>query len=232
VSTPELHVLYEDNHLLAVSKPAGLATIGVATDELSLAKLAKHYLKAKYRKPGNVYLGVMSRLDAAVSGVVLFARTSKAAARLTELFRDHAVEKIYVAVVEGVLEPASAALDDWVAKNDARQRMEIVEPNHPGAQHARLSYRRLAAARESSFAEIQLQTGRKHQIRLQLGSRRHPVVGDRKYGSTRGFRAGIALHSARLTVKHPTRDEVLTFVCPPPPTWRSLGFDGVLKSRS
>ena len=126
MGTGILKVLYEDNHLLAVDKPAGLATIGVAEDVPSLAKLAKNYLKVKYQKPGRVYLGVMSRLDAAVTGVVLFARTSKAASRLTEQFRKHTVEKTYWAAVEGTIEPPSGTLEDWVAKNEGRQKMEIV----------------------------------------------------------------------------------------------------------
>ena len=229
MSTADLDVLYEDNHLLAIAKPAGLATIGVAENEPSLAKLAKQYLKAKYRKPGNVYLGVTSRLDLAVSGVIVFARTSKAAARLMEQFRSHTVEKTYLAVVEGVIEPASAALEDWLAKDDARQRMEVVVPNSPGAQKARLAYRRVAVTSNSSLLEIRLETGRKHQIRLQMASRNHPVIGDRKYGAGKAFATGIALHSARLTVEHPTRHERVTFSCPPPGAWRKLGLESALR---
>lgn len=227
----ELRVLYEDNHLLAIAKPAGLITVGVADDEASLAKLAKQYLKNKYQKPGNVFLGVVSRLDAVVTGVVLFARTSKAAARLSEQFRNRSVDKTYLAVVEGVLEPAEATLDDWLVKNDQRHRMEVALSNAVGAQLARLTHRRLAAIRNTSLLEIRLETGRKHQIRVQLATRGHPIIGDEKYGSTRGFPDGIALHATRLTVRHPTRDEDIVVACPPPPSWCRLGFDNLLMSQ-
>ena len=224
-----LQVLYEDNHLLAVAKPAGLATIGVTEEHPSLARLAKSYLKTKYRKPGNVYLGVMSRLDAAATGVIVFARTSKAAARLTEQFRTHSVDKRYLAMVEGSVDPAAATLEDWVAKNESRQRMEIVGAGMPGAQLAQLVCRRIAKTNAASLVEVELQTGRKHQIRLQFSARNHPILGDRKYEGTRRFPAGIALHSLRLTVDHPTQNERMTFHCPPPVSWRALGFDAALQ---
>jgi len=229
VSLTDLQILYEDNHLLAVAKPAGLATIGVTEEEPSLAKSAKKYLKAKYQKPGNVYLGVMSRLDAVVTGVVLFARTSKAAARLTEQFRTRSVEKRYLAIVEGIVEPAAGAFNDWVAKNEPRQRMDVVNESTPKAQYAQLTYRRVAETNALSLVEVELQTGRKHQIRLQFASREHPVLGDRKYGSNRRFAAGIPLHSLQLSVDHPTRQERLTFHCPPPQTWQSAGLGAALK---
>lgn len=230
MSNAALDVLYEDNHLLAVAKPAGLATIGVAEHQPSLAKLVKKYLKGKYQKPGNVYLGVTSRLDAAVSGVILFARTSKAAARLMTQFHDHHVEKTYLAAVEGVIEPPSATLVDWVTKNEQQQRMEVVRQNFSGAKEARLSYRRLATTENTSLLEVRLETGRKHQIRLQLSSRSHAVVGDQKYGAERKFPVGIALHSARLVVEHPTQHTLLTIACPPPRTWRGLGFEKALQN--
>src|SRR6185295_3641351 len=138
---PRLDILYEDNHLLAINKPAGLPTIGVAADRSSLVKLAKAYLKHRFRKPGNVYLGVMSRLDAPVSGVVLLARTSKAAARLTEQFRTHSVRKIYWAIVAGSPEAPTGELVDWIAKDERRQRMVVVKVGTVGAQEARLRYR-------------------------------------------------------------------------------------------
>lgn len=221
----QLRVLYEDNHLLAVAKPAGIATVGVAEDDVSLAKLAKQYLKNRYQKPGNVYLGVVSRLDLLVSGVVLFARTSKAAARLSEQFRNRDVAKSYLAAVEGVIEPVEATLEDWLAKNDQRHKVEVVASSAPGAQVARLTYRRLVAKPDASLVEIQLETGRKHQIRVQMASHGHPVLGDIKYGSRRRFPHGIALHAAQLIVRHPTRDEEVTIACPPPQTWECLGFD-------
>ena len=130
--SPEVAVLYEDNHLLVVDKPAGLATIGVAESQPSLAKLAQAYIKRRYSKPGNVYLGVMSRLDAAVSGVVVLARTSKAAARLTEQFRTREVAKTYLAMVAGRIEPPAGECVDWLLKDDARARMVIASPSARG----------------------------------------------------------------------------------------------------
>jgi 23S rRNA pseudouridine1911/1915/1917 synthase len=222
-----LSVLYEDNHLLAVNKPAGLATIGVRDDELSLAKLAKDYLKQKYHKPGNVYLGVMSRLDMAVSGVVLLARTSKAAARLSEQFRTRAVEKTYLAVVAGILDPPTATFENWLLKNESRRLMEVVPAGTPDAQDARLTVKRLAVEKNNSLVEVELETGRKHQIRVQLAERGYSIIGDRKYGNRVPFASGIALHAARLVVEHPTRDERLTIMCPPPASWKSFGFPAV-----
>jgi len=220
----DFRILYEDNHLLAVLKPAGLATMGVAADSPSLLKLAKDYLKHKYRKPGNVYLGVVSRLDSPVSGVVLFARTSKAAARLTEQFRTRRVEKIYWTLVEGVLDPISGTLSNHLARDEANRRMRIVGATLPGAQHATLSYRRLKIVQNNlSLVEVELHTGRKHQIRLQLAESGHPVVGDRKYGSCRTFGGGIALHARRLTVEHPVRHENMVFKAPLPETWTRFG---------
>jgi 23S rRNA pseudouridine1911/1915/1917 synthase len=226
--TPPFEILYEDNHVLAVNKPAGLATIGVGEDEPSLAKLAKAYLKRRYDKPGNVYLGVMSRLDAVVSGVVLLARTSKAAARLTEQFRSREAGKIYWAIVAGQVEPEAAECVDWLAKDDRRARMEIVAPNAAGAQEGRLRYRLLRRLqRATSLLEVELLTGRKHQIRVQLAGRGLSILGDKKYGASMRFPAGIALHSRQLTVRHPTRDELLTFVARPPASWRDWGISDI-----
>jgi 23S rRNA pseudouridine1911/1915/1917 synthase len=221
-------IIYEDNHLLALVKPAGLATMGVAAETPSLVKLAKNYLKRKYSKPGNVYLGVVSRLDSPVSGVVLFARTSKSAARLTAQFRTRQVEKIYWAIVEGAVESVSGTLTHHLARDEANHRMRIVGATLPGAQQATLSYRRLRTVKNNlTLVEIELHTGRKHQIRLQLAELGHPIVGDQKYGSRRKFGEGIALHARRLTVNHPVRQENMVFEAPLPETWGRLGvYDG------
>jgi len=224
MNTPPLTVLHEDNHLLVLSKPAGLPTRGTPGGRPTLLTLAKEYVKHRYRKPGNVYLGVVSRLDAPVTGVVLFARTSKAAARLTEQFRSHAVEKSYWAVVEGVVEPAVGSVLDWLGQDERHRRMHIVGPTLPGAREARLSYRRLSIIQDNSWLEVELQTGRKHQIRLQLAHHGHPVVGDRKYGSRLPFAAGIALHARRLVISHPTTGVRLEFEAPPPDAWRQFAI--------
>lgn len=225
MNLPPLQVLYEDNHLLVVNKPAGLPTMGTPGGTPTLLTVAKEYVKEHYNKPGNVYLGVVSRLDAPVTGVVLLARTSKAAARLTEQFRSHTVEKKYWAVVEGILEPAEGSLVDWLGHDDRHRRMHIVGPTMPGAQEARLSYRSLGViGQKNSWVEVSLETGRKHQIRLQLSSHGHPIIGDRKYGSCIMLPTGIALHARRLVVSHPTTAARLEFEAPTPDTWRRFGI--------
>jgi 23S rRNA pseudouridine1911/1915/1917 synthase len=197
--------------------------MGVAADRESLLTRAKDYIKHRYQKPGNVYLGAMSRLDAPVSGVVLFARTSKAAARLTEQFREREVEKLYWAFVTGDVEPPSGRLVDLVRADERHRRMHRTALAGPGTQEARLLYRRLALLPTGTLVEVRLETGRKHQIRLQLSSRGWPIIGDRKYGSQRPFAAGIALHSRRLVFTHPTRDERIELAAPLPAPWSKLG---------
>jgi 23S rRNA pseudouridine1911/1915/1917 synthase len=228
-----LEVLYEDNHLLAVNKPAMLPTMGVSEDRPSLLAAAKDYVRRKYAKPGNVYLGIVSRLDAPVTGVVLMARTSKAAARLAEQFRERDVEKIYWAIVEGVIEPRAGQLVDFLRKDERHRRMHIAGANAPGAQRAELAYRalvdepgapRLSDRAWATLLEVRPVTGRKHQIRVQLAQAGFPIVGDRKYGSRREFAAGIALHARRLVVEHPVRHTPVAIEAPLPAEWQ--GFFG------
>jgi len=217
---PPLKVLFEDNHLLVVDKPAGLPTQGVAEGTPSVVTRAKAYLKQKFNKPGKVYLGVVSRLDAFVSGVLVLARTSKAAARLTEQFRTSGVQKIYQALVEQPPQPAASELSHWLLKNDKERRIEVVPPRTKNAQHARLTYRTLNNHRRGTLVEIELHTGRKHQIRVQLAEIGCPIIGDKKYGSRQPFAdAAIALHAVRLTLEHPTTKKRLTVESPPPKGW-------------
>jgi 23S rRNA pseudouridine1911/1915/1917 synthase len=216
-----LDVLYEDNHLLAVNKPAMLPTMGVAEDRPSLLTEAKEYLRRKYNKPGNVYLGIVSRLDAPVTGVLLIARTSKAAARLSAQFRDRDVEKIYWAIVEGRIEPSEGRLVDFMRKDERHRRMHVTGANTPGAQRAELTYRMLRTdTGDVSLLEVQPLTGRKHQIRVQLSQAGFSIVGDRKYGSARPFSAGIALHSRRLAIEHPVSKMQIEIEAPLPASWR------------
>jgi 23S rRNA pseudouridine1911/1915/1917 synthase len=246
-----LDVLYEDNHLLAVNKPALLPTMGVADERPSLLAVAKEYIRQKYRKPGNVYLGIVSRLDAPVTGVVLLARTSKAAGRLSQQFRERDVEKVYWAIVEGHVEPDAGQLTDDMRKDERHRRMHIAGPSSPGAQRAELSYRVLAIDKETgrqgdkeeslqlnpspclprslspclgpiSLVEVRPLTGRKHQIRVQLSHAGFPIVGDRKYGSQRPFSPGIALHSRRLVVVHPVSKMQIEIEAPLPQSWQRL----------
>src|SRR5262245_47207284 len=163
-----LEILFEDNHCLALNKPAGVASAHFQGDEDTLDRLAKAYLKDKYRKPGNVFLGVVHRLDKPVSGVLLFARTSKAAARLSEQFREGTVEKVYWAVVEGDVSRTAGSLEDWLKKDELAGRVEVVDPGTPGARQALLHYQRRGSHGGLTWLEVRPQTGRTHQLRVQL----------------------------------------------------------------
>ena len=219
-----LEVLYEDNHLLAVAKPAGIATMGAVPGQPSLLLAAKQYIKHKHRKPGNVYLGVVSRLDAPVTGAVVFARTSKAAARLSAQFREGRVHKSYWAVIERVPEPDHGACSDWLRKDDVRHRMEVVEQGISAAQEARLEYRVLQRLARGALLEVVLRTGRKHQIRVQLASRGWPILGDAKYGSRVRFGTAIALHARAIELTHPVHQTRLRWVAPLPESWQRFGI--------
>ena len=219
---PPLVILYEDNHCLAVTKPAGLLTQARAHSPSgpipSLEAQVKAYLKERYQKPGNVYLGIPHRLDRPVSGVILFARNTKAARRLAEQFQRRQVRKIYWALVEGEVEPAEGTWEDWLRKIADEARAERVTADVPGARHALLRYRRLRAASGRTLLEIDLQTGRMHQIRVQAAVRGWPICGDFLYGAQMPFgtvttsarERTIALHARRLTFLHPIRYEPIT----------------------
>lgn len=218
-------ILYEDNHLLVVSKPSGLATMGPLEGEPSLVEWARADLKRHYQKPGNVYVGIVQRLDAWASGVLVLAKTSKAAARLTAQFAARETAKHYWCVVEGLVEPAVGTWHDFLAKDDAARRVRTVAKTAPGAQAAALNYnvRGQNTDQQLTWLEVELLTGRKHQIRVQCSSRGHAIVGDQKYDATTRFAPEtIALHSRILTFQHPTRGEPLTFTAPLPATWRKL----------
>jgi 23S rRNA pseudouridine1911/1915/1917 synthase len=222
---PPLQVLFEDNHCLAIVKPAGTLTTGYSGAEETLDRQVKQYLKERYAKPGNVFLGVVHRLDRPVSGVLLYARTSKAAARLAEQFRDNTIEKVYWAVVEGSWEASAGTLEDWLRKDREAGRVEVVEPTEPGARQALLHFQRRGQGRDLTWLEIRPQTGRTHQIRVQLAHRDHPIYGDAKYGSVHTFHRVIALHARSLTFLHPIRFEPITVAAPLPPAWRELAAD-------
>jgi 23S rRNA pseudouridine1911/1915/1917 synthase len=224
-------ILFEDNHCLAVAKPAPLLTQGVPPGIPTLEAQVKAYLKERYHKPGNVYLGIPHRLDRPVSGVVLFARNTKAARRLAEQFRERQVRKVYWAVVEGLIQPAQGTWEDWVVKVAEEARTERAAPDTPAARHAVLDYRTLRTGPDWTLLELEPRTGRMHQIRVQAAWRGWPVLGDVLYGSRRPFgppaelpRARvIALHARSLTFLHPIRYEPITVTAPLPETWRDFG---------
>lgn len=214
-----LQVVYEDNHLLAVAKPAGVATMGAPAGETTVLDLAKQHLKQKYDKPGEVYLGVVSRLDKPVTGLLLFARTSKAAARLTKAFGSRDVEKVYLATVAGEVAPRDEPVVHHLRKDDRNQRMHTTHADAPGAQRAELSYEVLLTEPNKSLLAVRLHTGRKHQIRVQLAKLGCPILGDEKYGGEPSYAPGIALHSWRLALEHPVRREPLSLQCEPAAGW-------------
>ena len=229
-----MNVLYEDNHLLVVDKPAGMPTMGAESGVETVYDWASGYIKRRYNKPGNVYVGIVSRLDQMTSGVLLLARTSKAASRLSIQFGGPGkskkvstrAEKTYLAIVEGDLksDPAfsdTGTLVDQVWKDDGSHRMRVARRQRPDSKEARLQYHLIGSDASSSFIAVRLLTGRKHQIRLQFADRGHPVLGDVKYGSREGFPVGVALHSWRLQIAHPTKQEAMTFSAPIPDDWRT-----------
>lgn len=208
-----LRVVFEDNHLLVVVKPAGLLAQADRTGDPDVLTLAKAYVKQAYAKPGDVYLGLVHRLDRPVSGLMVLARTSKAAARLSAGFRERTVSKDYFALVEGRLTGAGTRVD-WLRKRD--EHVEIVAETAEGAQRAALGWEAVAHDGARTLVAVALETGRPHQIRVQLAALGHPIAGDRRYGGRAPWRPGaIALHSYRLAVEHPTQRVPVVFTAEP-----------------
>jgi len=206
-----LNVLYEDNHLIAVFKPAGVLVQGDETGDRSLMDDVKEYLKEKYNKPGNVFLGLIHRIDRPVSGVVLFAKTSKGASRLSEQFRDHKAKKVYEAWVEGVPRQNQGTLIDNVIHFEKGNVGKVVRRGARGAERAELSYEVVESKLKFSKLKINLRTGKHHQIRIQLSHMGNPVVGDRKYGGKYLLPEGeILLRAIEISFHTATSEEKIT----------------------
>lgn len=217
-----MHVLYCDNHLLFINKPAGLLSQADHSGDPDVLTLGKDYIKEKYDKPGKVFLGLVHRLDRPVSGIMVFARTSKAARRLFVQFKERTVEKRYLAIVHGTC-PVEGTCEHHLLKTN--RKVEIVDKTTKGAQFARLVYRRRASHNNYSLVEIQLATGRPHQIRVQMSAIGHPLLGDFRYGPDTAFDGkNIALHCYRLSLTHPTQNKTLQQTARPSATWESF-FD-------
>lgn len=215
---PELEVVYEDNHLLAVCKPAGLLTQPSGTAEDSLETRAREWVRVHRHKPGNVFLHAVHRLDRDVSGVVLFAVTGKALSRINEQLRRGAVRRIYHALVADAPPQEAGRLEHWLAHR--RHRAEVTTSEARGARRCALAYRTVARRGGVSLLEIELHTGRYHQIRAQLAASGCPVLGDDRYGSGKPWPAGgIGLHHRRLEIEHPVRREPLILEAPYPQGW-------------
>ena len=227
-----LHILYEDNHCLAVCKPPTLLAQGVPEGIVTLESLVKDSLRERHGKAGRVYLGIPHRLDRPVSGVVLFARQTKSAQRLAEQFQQRQVAKVYWAFVEGLVEPAEGVWEDWLLKMPEEARSAVATPDTAGAKPAVTAYRTLMPLEDCTLLEMRPQTGRMHQLRVQAAARGWPVRGDVLYGARLPFGPEpaqprdrvIGLHARSLTFLHPIRYEPITVIAPLPELWREFGI--------
>ena len=220
-----LDILYEDNHLIALNKRAGDLVQGDKTGDKPLPDLIKAYIKDKYNKPGNVFCGVIHRLDRPTTGIVLFARTSKGLERMNAAFKNRETKKQYWALVEGKLEDGRD-LQHYLKKSSKTNKSTVFKRPEPEAKEALLSFKVLNTGDRYSLVEIDLHTGRHHQIRAQFSAIGHPVKGDVKYGARRGERdKSICLHSRNLTFEHPTTKELVNIIAKTPST-----FDPFIKN--
>lgn len=210
-----IRVLYEDNHILVVEKPCNVPVQEDDSHDLDLLTICKTYLKEKYNKPGNVYLGLVHRLDRPVGGVMVFAKTSKAASRLSDAIRTHTIKKEYLAVLNGIPKKKHATLVDYLYKDTRSNRVRVTDEAH--GKKSVLDYEVLQTVQHHTLVHIVLQTGRSHQIRVQFSSRNLPLLNDQRY-HPHPTKGQIALYAFRLTFMHPTKKEEMTFTCFPPNT--------------
>lgn len=212
-----MKVLYEDNHIIVINKAAGEIVQGDKTGDESLCDTMKAYIKEKYAKPGNVFIGLPHRLDRPVSGIVVFAKTSKALERLNRMFSEGAVKKIYWALTKGIPTPAEAELETWILRNEKMNKSFSYPKEVKGSKRAILHYRLAAASQNYNLIEVELKTGRHHQIRCQLSSIGCPIKGDLKYGAQRSNPDGsISLHARYIEFTHPVSKELIAITAPLP----------------
>ena len=210
-------ILYEDNHLIAVNKLPSEIVQGDKTGDVPLSEDVKQYIKKKYNKPGNVYLGVIHRLDRPVSGVVVFARTGKALTRMNQLVKDRKIKKIYWAIVKNKPEEEVGELHHFLLRNEKQNKSYAYQREKPGTKEARLTYHLLAKSKDYYLLEINLLTGRHHQIRAQLAAIGCPIKGDLKYGFDRSNKdASISLHARSVSFIHPVTKKLLNIQANPP----------------
>ena len=225
ISTPEnLQVLYEDNHLIAINKRAGDIVQGDKTGDTPLSEVVKRYIKTKQNKPGNVYLGVAHRLDRPTTGIVIFAKTSKALPRLNKLFAEKDAQKTYWAVVNKIPDKEADTLIHWLKRNPKQNKSYSHKNEVPDSKKAVLDYKIIKQLDRYFLLEIDLKTGRHHQIRAQLAAIGCTIKGDLKYGADRSNKDGsIHLHAQSLTFIHPVRKELLQIIAPLPedPVWNA-----------
>ena len=212
-----MNVLYEDNHIIVINKAAGEIVQGDKTGDKSLCDTMKQYIKEKYAKPGNVFIGLPHRLDRPVSGVVVFAKTSKALERLNNMFRDGNVKKIYWAITKGRPMPAEGEINSWILRNEKMNKSFSYPKEVKGSKRAILHYRLAAASQNYNLIEVELKTGRHHQIRCQLSSIGCPIKGDLKYGAQRSNPDGsISLHARYIEFIHPVSKQLIAITAPLP----------------
>lgn len=212
-----MEVVYEDNHLVVVNKKPGEIVQGDKTGDTPLSEEVKRYLKEKYNKPGNVFCGVVHRIDRPVGGLVVFARTSKALTRLNEMLRKGELHKTYWALVEGHPEKESDTLTSWLVNNQKLNKTYLTEENNPEAKKSVLTYKTIGRGDRYTLLEVNLLTGRKHQIRAQLASIGHPIKGDLKYGAKRSNKdGGISLLARSIEFVHPVSKEHINLSAPVP----------------
>ena len=223
-----LEVLYEDNHIIVVKKQPNIPSQADKTEDIDMLTIIRKYLKEKYNKPGNVYLGLVHRLDRPVGGVMVFAKTSKAASRLSDQIREKVFKKKYLAVVDGKFENRAGTLEDYLYKDERNNMSKVVNKEKKNAKFAKLDYEVLTynEIKNLSLVKVNLHTGRHHQIRVQLANAGHSIFGDQKYG-TRGKGKQIALWAYELTIQHPVSKEEMTFKCFP----ESVGTWCILKEK-
>ena len=208
----KLKIIFEDNHIIVVEKPVNIPSQADKTADIDMITIIKEYLKEKYNKPGNVYLGLVHRLDRPVGGVMVFAKTSKAASRLSNQVREKQFKKTYLAIVNGKMEQEARTLEDYMYKNERNNMSKVVPEGTKNSKLAVLDYEVLKYSEELNLSvlKINLHTGRHHQIRVQLSSRNHSIYGDQKYGG-RGHGKQIALWAYELKFYHPITNEELVF---------------------
>lgn len=222
-----MNVLYEDNHIIIINKAAGEIVQGDKTGDKSLCDTMKQYIKEKYAKPGNVFIGLPHRLDRPVSGVVVFAKTSKALERLNGMFRDGNVKKIYWAITKGKPLKAEGEISSWILRNEKMNKSFSYPKEVKGSKHALLSYTLKAASQNYNLIEVELKTGRHHQIRCQLASIGCPIKGDLKYGAQRSNPDGsISLHARYIEFIHPVSKQLIQITAPVPADRLWQSFEG------
>ena len=220
-----MQILYEDNHIIVVSKTSGEIVQGDKTGDKTLCDSVKEYIKEKYEKPGNVFLGIAHRLDRPVSGIVIFAKTSKALSRLNNMFRDGEVHKLYWAITQNMPQKEEDTLTHWIVRNEKQNKSYAYDREKPGSKKAMLHYKVISSTDNYTLLAVNLMTGRHHQIRCQLSAIGCPIKGDLKYGSRRSNNDGsISLHARKVEFVHPVSKQPMCIEAPVPDDrlWREI----------